>query len=133
MKKINLFAKLFFNFTIILGLCSVPCRAEWILFNNKSDDFQTYLDYESASRDGDIIKISKLANMKSAASPPSAILVMLIDCKKKRTAGGLITFFSQPFGRGNVLLKSEDPPTWSTPKTGDENDIMLKLACAKIK
>ena len=131
--KSSLLIKYIFFISILIGSIFNQCKAEWILFNNKSDEIQTFLDYQSASRDGDIVKIKKLANANLPGGIKSALVEMYFDCNKKKSAMGLLTFYSASFGKGNVLLRQEDPLEWMTNKSGSENDIALKLACDKIK
>lgn len=114
---------------IPLLLLSGPAHAEWV----KIDEQVTqYVDPDTISRKGDLVKMWILADFKSSAGFDWSIKQQReFDCAKDSHRHLATLTFSGHMGKGRVMGSDRDISEWYSVEPGTMQQTLWKVACGK--
>lgn len=122
----------------ILTIVSSAAMADWVKINNK-DNLTTYVDPSTISKDGNIVKMWGVVDLKESRKEQdgksflSAKGLQEFNCEAKQIRKLSLTLFSGNMGVGEVVHTYSDADKWKwTPvEPGSISETMLNAACKK--
>ena len=120
---------------LLLLLVSGAASAEWT-YADESDDSITYVDRTTIRRNGNFVKMWRLADYKKAEvvegkSDLSSRAQDEYDCAEERMRRLALTAFSGQMGSGAVNYTDSDTQKWAPVAPRSIREILWKIACGK--
>lgn len=114
-------------------LSSVP--AEWVKVS-EADDFTMYVDPDTILRQGNLVTMSQLTDLKTARTVGRVSYLSdksqyESDCEEKQRRVIKYYWVSGNMGNGEVVFSKLDPGKWSPVKAESIGEKLWKLACEK--
>lgn len=126
--------------TLVL-LSSGPAYAEWVSVGEKVEEgltvYTVYLDPDTISRNGDVVKVWALMDFKTIQTEPlpphlSVKSQREFDCTEERVRLLALTAFTGNMGSGNKVYSYSDSKDQGTPvEPGSVAQGLWKVACNK--
>lgn len=120
----------------LLTILSGSAVAEWVAVAS-GDNMTVYADSTTIRRSGDIVRIWRLNDFKTArtlADKPYLSMKTLdeYDCKVKRsrTLAGSAAY-NRNMAQGEVLHTATSNSNWASVAAGTVQEIVMKVACGK--
>jgi hypothetical protein len=120
----------------LLQLWSVsPLYAEWILVD-RNDKAKIYIDSESISRNGEVVRVWVLDDLKTAHTRGFNSFLSTRaqeehDCAKARFRLVAIEQFAGNMGTGNSIYKKSGESNWAPIPRGTMAQSVWKFVCGK--
>lgn len=121
----------------VLLLSVGPVYAEWMWASaNNQVGLTIYVDPDSISRDGDLVKLWQLYDYKTIQTVAgnsflSSKAQRQFDCVKQRTRLLAFTHFTGNMGSGIRVFNDLDESEWRPVAPGSVGQSMWKVACGK--
>jgi surface-adhesin protein E len=118
-------------------LSSGPAYAEWMWVSaNNQVGLTIYVDPDTISRNGDLVKLWQLYDYKAVQTVGSDAFLSSkaqrqFDCVKQRTRLLAFTHFTGNMGSGNRVFSDLDESEWRPVASGSVGQSMWKVACGK--
>ena len=113
----------------LLVLSTGPVCAEWVKID---EQVTNYVDPDTISRKGDLVKMWILADIKSSAGFVWSIKQQReFDCAKDSHRHLATLTFSGPMGKGRVMGSDRDISEWYSVEPGTMPQTLWKVACGK--
>lgn len=123
------------GFTILQLWSAAPLRAEWLLVD-RNDRAKIYVDPESISRNGDVVSVWVLDDLKTAQTRGFSTFLSTRaqeehDCSKKRFRLVAIERFAGNMGAGNSIYKKSGESAWAPIPRETMAQSVWKFVCGK--
>lgn len=121
----------------LLVLSSGPAYAEWRWAGaNNQVGLTIYVDPDTISRDGDLVKLWQLYDYKTIQTVGSDSFLSSkaqrqFDCVKQRTRLLAFTHFTGNMGSGIRVVSDLDESEWRPVASGSVGHALWKVACGK--
>jgi hypothetical protein len=121
----------------LLVLSRGSAYAEWVKVGTGDDGLTVYVELDTISRSGDVVKMWELWDFKTTQTEPKPPHMSVksqreFDCAKKRGRLLALTAFSGNMGTGKVVYSSPDVKAqWIPTELGSVAQILGKVACGK--
>jgi hypothetical protein len=122
-------------FTFLQLWSAAPLCAEWILVD-RNDKAKIYVDSESISRNGDVVSVWVLDDLKTAHTRGFNTFLSTRaqeehDCAKARFRLVAIERFAGNMGTGNSIYKKSGESNWAPIPRGTMAQSVWKFVCGK--
>ncbi len=112
-----------------------PLCAEWILID-RNDKAKVYVDSEIISRNGDVVRVWVLDDLKTAHTRGFNSFLSTRaqeehDCSKERFRLVAIEQFAGNMGTGNSIYKKSGESAWAPIPRGTMAQSVWKFVCGK--
>ena len=124
--------KRFFLITLLL-LESATAFGEWVKVT-ESDRVSVYMDRATFRRDGDVLKVSLLYDLKAAPNRTAEQYLSIktlreYDCAEQKDRSPATYWYSEHMGRGEVVMSSGFAQEWSKVVPGSIGHDIWNVAC----
>lgn len=122
-------------FTLLQPWSAAPLRAEWLLVD-RNDRAKIYVDPESISRNGDVVSVWVLDDLKTAQTRGFSTFLSTRaheehDCSKARFRLVAIERFAGNMGTGNSIYKKSGESHWAPIPRESMAQSVWKFLCRK--
>lgn len=112
-----------------------PLRAEWVLVD-RNDKAKVYIDSETISRNGDVVRVWVLDDLKTAYTRGFSSFLSTRaqeehDCGKRRFRLVAIERFAGNMGTGNSIYKKTGESAWAPIPRETMAQSVWKFVCGK--
>lgn len=128
-------SRLLLGFTLLQLWNAPPLGAEWSLVE-RNDKAKIYVDAESISRNGDMVSVWVLDDLKTAQNRGLSTFLSTRaqeehDCSKERFRLVTIEQFAGNMGTGNLIYKKVGESHWAPIPRGTMAQSVWKFVCGK--
>ena len=128
-------SRLLLGFTLLQLWSVAPLRAEWLLVD-RNDKAKIYVDSESISRNGDVVSVWVLDDLKTAQNRGLSTFLSTRaheehDCSKARFRLVAIERFAGNMGTGNSIYKKSGESHWVPIPRESMAQSVWKYVCGK--
>mgnify|MGYP001398869334 CR=1 FL=1 len=121
---------------ILIFLSSGPAYAEWILIDNDKPGMTIYVNPDTITRKGDLVKMWELFDFETAehvadTSHLSFKMLSEYDCTEGRKRELAMKSFSGNMGRGKVVHSYSPEGKWESVTPGSLDHVLWEFACGK--
>ena len=129
------FSIMLFVLTFLQLWNAAPLYAEWILID-RNDKAKVYVDSDIISRNGDVIRVWVLDDLKTAHTRGFNSFLSTRaqeehDCAKERFRLVAIEQFAGNMGAGNSIYKKSGESAWAPIPRGTMAQSVWKFVCGK--
>ena len=122
---------------LALSLTALSCNsaAEWVMVYD-NDEYIAYADPATVSREGHLVQMSDLIDLKSSQSSPygkqhaSSTAQSEFDCQNSRVRTIAFSLHSGQMGEGDVVETSAESNRWLSVAPGTLLDVLWQFACS---
>lgn len=126
------------RFALALALAALSCNsaAEWVMVHDH-DEYVAYADVATALRDGDLVQMSDLIDLKSPRPSPygnqhaSSTAHSEFDCQNSRIRTIAFSLHSGQMGDGDLVETVAESNRWLSFAPGTLLDVLWQLACSQ--
>ena len=128
-------SRILLTLTILQVWGAAPVCAEWLLVD-RNDKAKVYVDSESISRNGDVVRVWVLDDLKTAQIRGFSTFLSTRaqeehDCSKKRFRLVAIERFAGNMGTGNSIYKKSGESAWAPIPRETMAQSVWKFVCGK--
>jgi hypothetical protein len=128
-------SRILLTLTILQVWGAAPVCAEWFLVD-RNDKAKVYVDSESISRNGDVVRVWVLDDLKTAQVRGFSTFLSTRaqeehDCSKKRFRLVAIERFAGNMGTGNSIYKKSGESAWAPIPRETMAQSVWKFVCGK--
>lgn len=121
-----------------LALAALGCNAaaEWVIVND-NDEYSAYADPATISREGNLVQMSDLIDLKSPRSSPygnqhaSSTAHSEFDCEDPRIRTLAFFLHSGQMGGGDLVETAAVTNGWLSVAPGTLLDVLWQFACSQ--
>ena len=125
------------RFALALALAALSCNseAEWVIVYD-NDEYIAYADPATVSREGHLVQMSDLIDLKSSQSSPygkqhaSSTAQSEFDCQNSRIRTIAFSLHSGQMGEGDVVESIAESSRWLPVAPGTLLNVLWLLACS---
>jgi len=126
--------KCFFLITLLL-LDSATAFGEWVKMA-ESERVSVYMDSTTIRRNGDVLKVSLLYDLKAAPNRAAEQYLSIktlreFDCVKEQDRSPATYWYSEHMGAGEVVMSAGFAQEWSPVVPGSMGHDIWRVACRK--
>ena len=115
--------------------CEAPAFAEWLLVDG-NDKAKVYLDSESIRRNGELVRVWILDDLKTARTRGFSTFLSVRaqeehDCTKERFRLVAVEQFAGSMGTGDVIYQKSGESAWAPIPRGTLAQSVWKFVCKK--
>lgn len=126
------------RFALALALAALSCNsaAEWVMVHD-NDEYVAYADPATVFRDGDLVQMSDLIDLKSPRPSPygkqhaSSTAHSEFDCQNSRIRTLAFSLHSGQMGNGDLVETVAESDRWLAVAPGTLLDVLWQLACSQ--
>ena len=116
---------------MLLLIVAAPARAEWVKVD-VSEDSSFYIDPATIRRDGEMVAVWQLQDLKQSRSGVMSLRVLSEDaCKEKRFRVLAVSGYSGSMLSGDVISSPTPSGKWDHIPADTVGATILRLVCAK--
>lgn len=128
-------SRLLLGLTLLQLWNAAPLRAEWSLVD-RNDKAKVYVDSESISRNGEVVRVWVLDDLKTAHTRGFSTFFSTVaqeehDCSKERFRLVVMEQFAGNMGTGNSIYKKAGESHWAPIPRGTMAQSVWKFVCGK--
>jgi hypothetical protein len=123
---------------LALALAALSCNsaAEWVMVNDH-DEYIAYADPATVSREGNLVQMSDLIDLKSPRSSPygnqhsSSTAHSEFDCQNSRIRTIAFSLHSGQMGDGDLVETVAESSGWLPAAPGTLLNVLWQFACSQ--
>ncbi len=124
---------------LALALAALSCNsaAEWVIVND-NEEYIAYADPATISREGNLVQMSDLIDLKSPRSSPygnqhaSSTAHSEFDCEDPRIRTIAFFLHSGQMGNGDLVETAAVSNGWLSVASGTLLNVLWQFACSQI-
>lgn len=119
---------------LTLAAFSCGATADWVMVRD-NDEYIAYADPATISRNGNLVQMSDLIDLKSPSASPyghphaSSTAHSEFDCRNARIRTIAFFLHSGPMGDGDVVETAAESSRWAPIAPGTLLDALWEVAC----